>query len=135
MIILTIDPRIADVITAGRGNKHALQTPALEVIVTDAARSGACIFRTPLDIIWTDRDGATPPDGSTYIRPPRLTSPVLIVGGTTVSPTSTRIQDNIIPKGPTGSVKVKNAQIFNNSINEYSSKKGDPTPTFSKVIG
>ena len=46
MIIPPIDPHIADGLASGRGTTHALQMPALNLIVTDAARSGAHVFRT-----------------------------------------------------------------------------------------
>ena len=76
----------------------------------------------------------TPRDGSTSISPPRLNSPVLIGGVTTVSPTRTGIQEIGNPKGPTGSMEVRNAQIFHTSINGDLTKNGDSTTTFSKVI-
>ena len=135
MIIPPIDPRIMDGIAAGRGATHACHTISLKVIVTDAARSGARVFQNPADVNQKDTDGKIPQDGNTPIRYPRLTSPVLIGGGTTVSPTRTESQDIISPKGPTGSVEVRNAQPFHTFINGNSAKNGGPTPTFSKLIG
>ena len=105
------------------------------MIVTDAARSGARVFRTPVGVSRTDRDGKNPRGGNNSIRSPRLTSPVMIDGGSTVSPTRTGSQDIIIPKGPTGSVEVRNARILNTSVNGNSAQKGDPTPNFNKLIG
>ena len=81
------------------------------------------------------RDSTTTRDGNTYISPPRLNYPVLIGGGITVSPTRTGSQNIVSPKGRTGSVEVRDAQIFNTSINGNLTNNGDPTPTFSKVIG
>ena len=92
MTIPPIDPRITDGFAAVIGTTHAHQTSALEVIVTDAACSGARIFRNLAGVSWTDRYGRTPQDGNTFIRSPRLNSPVLIGGGNTVSPTRTGIQ-------------------------------------------
>ena len=134
MIILTIDPRIEDGVEAFRGTKHACQRPASKVIVTDAVRSNAHVFRNPVDVSQTDRDRKIPQDGNTSIRSPRLNSPVLIGGGTTISPTKTGIQEIVSPKGPTGSVEVKNAQPFNTSINGNYTKNGYPTPTFNEAI-
>ena len=135
MIILTTDPQISVGVAADRCPTYARQMPVSEVIVTDTARSGARIFRTPTDVIRTYRDRTTPRYGNTPIITPRLTSPVLIGGGTTVLPTRNGIQEIISPKGPIGSVEVSNAQMFSTSINGNSSEKGDPTSTFSKVIG
>ena len=135
MIILPIDSRIVDAIATGRATTHACQTIASKVIVLDAARSSARVFQNPADVKRTDTDTTIPRDGTTSIRSPRLTSPVLIGGGTTVSPTITGSQEIISPKGPTGSGEVRNTQPFHTSINGNSSENGDPTPTYSKVIG
>ena len=108
MIILPIDPRIADRFVDGSGTTHARQMPASKVINTDVSRSGAHVFRNPGDIIRTDRERTTPLNGNTSIRSPRFNSPVLIGGGTTAYPTRTEIQDIISPKGPTDPVEVRN---------------------------
>ena len=85
MIIPSIDPWIADWVAAGRGTTHALQTPASKVIISDEACIGTRVFWTPGDVIRKDRDGMTPRDSNTFIRPPMLNFPVLIGGGTTAS--------------------------------------------------
>ena len=105
------------------------------MIVTDAARSGAHIFQDPADVNRKDTDMNIPWDGKNSRRSPRLTSLVLIGGGTTVSPNRTDIQETSSTKGPTVPVEVRNSQIFNTSINGDSAKNGDTTPTFSKAIG
>ena len=104
MIILPIDPRIADGVADGRGTTHELQTIALKVIVTDAAHICARVFRDPADVNWKGTDGTIPRDGNTSKRSPRLTFPVLIGGGTTVSSTITGSHEIIITRGPTGPV-------------------------------
>ena len=43
IIIPPIDPHILDGVASGRGIMHARQTPTSKVIVTDMARSSACI--------------------------------------------------------------------------------------------
>ena len=73
-------------------------------------------------------------DRKNPIRYPRLNLPVLIGGGTTVYSTRTGSQEIITPKGPTGSVEVRNAQPFHTYTNGNSANNGDPTPTFIKVI-
>ena len=98
MIIPPIDLRIADEVASGRGTMHVCQTPASKVIVTDAARRGAHFFQSPADVSQTDRYRTTPCGGNTSIRSPRLNYPVLIGGGTTVSPHKTDRQDIISPK-------------------------------------
>ena len=134
MIIPPIYQWIVDGVAAGRGTTHARQTPASKMIVTDAARSGTHVFRTPTDVSQADRYGTPPRDENTSIRSPRLNSPVLIGGSTTISPTSTGSQDIGSPKRPTGYVEVRNAQPFNTPINGSSEEKGDTTSTFSKLI-
>ena len=133
MIVLLIYPRISDRVAAVIETMYARQTPALKVIAMDMMRSGARVFWTPADVSRHDTDRTTPRDSNTSIRSPRLTSPDIIGSGTTISATSTGSQEIISPKGPTGSVEVSNAQMFNTSINGNSAKKGGPTPTFSKV--
>ena len=59
MIIPTIEPRIVDGIAASRGTTHERQNPALKVIVTDVALSGARVFRTPADVSQMGRDGSS----------------------------------------------------------------------------
>ena len=123
---------------------HALHTIASEVIVTDAAhsgaqwrtaaRSGAHVFQDPADINRKYTGRIIPRNVNTYIRLPRLTSPVLIGGGNTVSPNRTGSQEISSSRGPTGPVEVRKAQIFHTSVNGYSAKNGDPNPTFSKLI-
>ena len=110
MIIPPIDPWVEDGVEAGRGTTYARQTLYLEVIIPDAAHSGAHVFRTPADTSQTNRDEKNPRDGNTSISYLRLNSPVLIGGGTTVPPTRTESQNIGSPKGPTGSVEVRNAQ-------------------------
>ena len=134
MIITPIDPQISDEVAAGRGTTHARQTISSKVILTDTVHSGAHVFRNPTDISRMDTDGTIPQDGNTSIRSPRLTSPVLIGGGTTVYPTRTVGKDIIIPKGPTGYVEVRNDQPFHTSVNGNSDENGDTTPTLSKAI-
>ena len=135
MIIVPIDPKIADGVADGRGTTHALQTHASKVIIADTARSGARILRNPGGVSWTDRYRTTPQYGNTSISSPRLTYPVLIGGGTIVSPTSTGSQYIINLRGSISPQEVRDAQPLDTSINEIYSKHRDPTSTWSKVIG
>ena len=135
IIIPLIDLHIADGVAAGIGTTHAHQTSSSKMIVTDAAHSGARVFRTPRGVSRTGRDGTTPWDGNTSKRSLMFNYLVLIGGGTTVSPNRTGSQEIISPKGPTGPVEVRNAQIFHTSIHGDLTKNGDPKPTLSKVIG
>ena len=74
-------------------------------------------------------------DGNTSIIPPRLTYPVQIGVGPSISPTRTGIQEIGSPSGTIDPVGVRNTQPFHTSINGNSAKHRDTTPTFSKVIG
>ena len=134
MIIPSIDPRNTDGVSDVRRTTYARHTPALKLIVMDIARSSARVFQTPADASQMDRDRITPRDSNTSIRSHRLTYPVISDVGTTVSPTRTGIQEITSRKGPTGSVEVRNAQIFNTSITINSSKNVDPTSTFGRLI-
>ena len=60
MIIPPIELWIADGVEAGKVTTHAHQLPASEVIVMDAARSGARFFWTPRDVSRTNKDETTP---------------------------------------------------------------------------
>ena len=62
-------------------------------------------------------------------------SPVLIGGGTIISPTRTGRQGIGGPKGHTSPVELRNAQLFHTSINRYFSENWYPAPAFSKGIG
>ena len=134
IIIPPIEPPIADVVASGRGITHAIQTIDPKVIVKDAACSGAHVFRDPADVKQKDTDKRIPWERNTLRRPPRLIYAVMIDGGTTVPLTITGNQDIISPRGFTGPVEIRNAQIFYTSINGNSTKNWDPTPNFSKVI-
>ena len=123
MIILPIGPWVMDVFAAGIGTKNARYTPALKVIVTYVARSGAHVLWKPANVIPTERYGMNPHDGNTYIRSPRLNDPVFIYGVTTVSSTIMESQEINIRKGINGSVEVRNAQPFHTSINRGSHPK------------
>ena len=134
-IIPPIDPLFTNGVAADRGTMHAPHTPNSKLIVTYAAHSGARISWTPGDVIRMSRDGTTTWDGNPSLRPPRLNYPVLIGAGTTIFPARTGSQDIVIPKGPTGTVEVRNTQIFHTSIHGDFTNNGYPTLTFSKVIG
>ena len=82
VIIPPIIPPISDGGVAGRGTAHACQTISSKVIVTDAAHIGAHVFQDPAAVNRKDTDGTIPQDRHTFRSPPRLTSPVLIGGGT-----------------------------------------------------
>ena len=134
IIIPPIDPRIPDGVAVGRGTTHAHQTPTSKVIIKESAHSDAHILRTTGDVMRMGRDSTTPRDGNTSIRSPSLNYPVLIGRGTTVSPMRTRSQDIGSPKGPTGSMEVRNSQIFHTPMYGNLTDNMDPAPTFGKVI-
>ena len=81
------------------------------------------------------REGTTSWDGNTSISSPRFKNPVLIGVGTAISPTRTGSQEIGSPKGPTGPVEVRNAQIFHTFITGNLTNNGDPMTTFRELIG
>ena len=64
-----------------------------------------------------------------------MTYPVLIGGGTTVSPTRTRSQEIISPRGTIGPQEVRDVQLLDTSVNVIYAKHRDPAPTWIMVIG
>ena len=95
-----IDPRIPHGVATCEGTPHDLLTPTSKVVITDTVCSSARILRNPEDVIRTGRDGTIPRDCTNSISSLRLNSPVLIGGGTTVSPNRTGTKDIVCPKGP-----------------------------------
>ena len=85
-ITMTIDPQVLDRVATCGGTPHEHTTPTTKEFITDAARSSACVLRTPGNLSRMGRDGITPWDGNFDVRPPRENGPVLN-GVTTVSPT------------------------------------------------
>ena len=118
-----------------RENLGALQTVLSKEIVTDAARSGAHIFRTPRDVSRTGRDGSTPRDVNTSIVAARLTPPIQIFHSTSDFPTRTGTQEIINPIGPAGPQWISKAKKLKTSINYFFAENRGPKPSFSKVVG
>ena len=117
VIIPPIKPPIADGVAAGRGNAHSRHTIALNAIVADAGRSVAHVFQDSGAVNRKDMDRTIPQDGNTSRIPPILNSPVMIGGGTSVSPTRTGSQEISSPSGTIGPVEVRKAQPFHTFIN------------------
>ena len=86
--IVLLAPQISDGVAASIGTFHAHQRISSNEIVTDAARSAARVFKDPTVVNWIDTGGTIPQDGNTVGMPLRLTTPVLIGAGPSVSPTS-----------------------------------------------
>ena len=135
VIILPNDPPIVDGVAASRWTFHVRQTIALKEIVTNAACSGARVLSYTVVINQKYTNRKIPRDGKTSRSPPRLTTPLRIGGGPSISPTRTGNQDIGSPSESIGPVKVRNAQPLHTSINGISSKHRYPAPTSSKVIG
>ena len=89
VIIPPINLPIANAVAADRGTTHAHQTISSKVVVTDAARSGARVFRDPTTINRKDMDGTIPQYRNTSKIPPILTSSLLVDGGTSFLPNRT----------------------------------------------
>ena len=85
--------------------------------MTDAVRSRARVLWNPGGVSRTGRDSTTLSDCKTSVRSPRMNSPVLVGGGTIVSPTRTGSQEISSPSGTIGPVEVRKAQPFHTFIN------------------
>ena len=114
---------------------HARRTILSKEIVMDSARSATCIFKDLLVGNWINTDGTITWGGKTIGMPPILNTPVRIVAGNLVSPTSTGSQDIGSPRGSIGTKEVRDTQPLETSINVIYAEHRDPAPTWSKVIG
>ena len=76
--IRPIDQTITEDVAGIRETLDARQTVLSKEIVTDAARSGACILRTPREVSRTGRDSTMPQDRNTAVADAMLNSPVQI---------------------------------------------------------
>ena len=132
--VIPLDPRIADGVATSSGMFHAHQTISSKEIVMDTARSGASIFKDLKVVNWRDTEGIIQREGNNVVMVERLTNPVMIGAGTSVSPNRTGMQDIGSPNGSFGSKEVMDAQPLETSINGIYDKHRDPVPTFSKVI-
>ena len=96
--IRLIDQLVMEDVPVIRETLGARQKVLLKEIVTDAAHSGAHIFRTLREVGRTGRDGSTPQDVKTAVSTVRLTlqSPNFI--GTFDPPTQTGNQDIVSPR-------------------------------------
>ena len=111
------------------------QTIASKVIVTDAARSGERVFRYPTAVNWKDMDRMISQCRNTIRMVERLTNPVLVGDGPSVSTTRMGSQEIGSPSGSIGPHEVRDAQPLDTSINGISVKHRYPAPTFNHSIG
>ena len=135
IITETIDPQIDNMVETYGETFHALATTTKKGVITDAAHSSARVLWTPGHVIRTVRDGTTSCDCNVFVRPPRMNSPVLI-GDNTVSLAYNIVEGlEILSKhGSTGSVKIRDTQNFDTSIDGNLAKDGDSMNIFSKLI-
>ena len=113
----------------------ARQTVLSKDIVTDAACSGAHIFRTTREESRTGRDGTTPQDRNIVIATASLTSPIQICHSTTYSPSRNRNQDIINLIGHVSPQWIRNAKKLKTSIDGFFAEDRVNKPIFSKVVG
>ena len=106
-----------------------------EEIFTDAARSGARIFRNAREVIRTGRDRSTPRDVNTTVATAMLTPQGPILNSTSNSPTRNGNQDIVIPKRSIIATEARKAEPLDAPINRILAVHGHPTSIFSKVIG
>ena len=113
----------------------ARQKVLLKEIVTDAAHSGAHIFRTLREVGRTGRDGSTPQDVKTAVSTVRLTlqSPNFI--GTFDPPNADWEPRYCESKAVYHCEKAGNTEPLDAPINQFSAVRGHSMPIFSKVIG
>ena len=85
VVVLTINPRIDDIIAPLGGASQALLIPATKEVVTDVASGGVWVNRSPQQVIQMVVYGSTPGDICNSISVEHAPSPVLI-GSVTSSP-------------------------------------------------
>ena len=98
--IRLIDQMIKDDVAGIGQHLEARQTVFSKEIVTDAARSGARIFRTSREVGRMGRENTASQDGNTVVAATRSSSQVQIGHSTTGSPRQNSHQEIINPIGP-----------------------------------
>ena len=135
VVIPPTDPWIMYGVAASSGTLHARQMISLKEIVTDAVRSGARVFNDPTAVNWKDMDRMISQCRNTIRMVERLTNPVLVGDGPSVSTTRMGSQEIGSPSGSIGPQEVRDAQPLDTSINRISVKHRYPAPTFNHAIG
>ena len=122
VVIPTINQTTTDGFATSGRTLHAVCTIISKEIFTGATRSTAHFFKDPPVVNWKDTDGTIPREGNTVGNLPRLNKQVRIGAGSSISPTSIRIQEIESPRRSIAPQEVRNAQPFDTSINGISDK-------------
>ena len=117
-----MEQTITDNLVVIRETLDPRQTILSKETVTDAARSGACIFRTHRNVNRTDRGGTNTCDRNTAAAAARLISPVRICHSTTNSRIRNRNKYIINPMGPVSPQWIRNAEKLKTSIDVFLQK-------------
>ena len=131
---MQINQTAADGVVEGGGTLHAVRTILSNEIATDTVPSAARVFKDPPVVNWKDTDGTITQNGNTIRNPPRSTTPVLVGAGPFVYPTKMGSQNIGVPRGSISPQEVRNAQLFDTSINGFFSEHRDPALTLSNAI-
>ena len=101
----------------------------------DTARSGACIFYTLRELIWTGRYNSTSQFVNTAYATARLTPPIPSFNSTSVSPARTVTQDIVSSRRSIIATKAKNVEPLDTLINRFLAVHCHSRSIFSKIIG
>ena len=132
-VFILPEPRIAERFAASSRTLHARQKISSKEIVTDAARSGARIFKDAMVVNCKDTYRTIQRDGNNSGMPPILTTQVQIGAGTSVYLTRMGSQDIDSPSGSIGPQEVRDAQPLDTSIIGIYAEHMEPAPTWSKA--
>ena len=105
VVVGPITPLITASVVGAREILSPRQTVPPQANLTDAARSCACIYRTPGKANGTERDGATPREASSSEMNSRLSLQSISFLVTSVSPAQFRDQDIVNSGHPDSIVK------------------------------
>ena len=111
------------------------QTVLLQAKITGVAYSCAHIYRTPVKVRSTERDGATPWDASSSKTNTILSLQIPSFVVTSLSPVHFREQYIVSTRHPSSIVKRdRRAEPFDANINESLAKNNDSTSFFSHLV-
>ena len=134
-VVRPIIPLVTAKVEVAQESLSPCQKVLPQANVTDAARLCARIFRTTGKIIGMERDHATPREASSFeTRSIEIFQRPTFVA-TSASPTRIGNQDIFSSCHPSITKRVRNAELFDASINGFSAVNDHSTYYFSGVIG
>ena len=136
IITTTIDPQVDNRVATYGGTSHSIATPTTKGVITNAARSSACIIWTPGHVRRTGRESTTPCNCNVAVRSP-CDNRTVMIGCIVVSPTMGHSgSQDILNKRQSKYPRVRrNTQQFDASVDGNLADDRDSKAIFSNVLG